>query len=239
MNYFLQALKQYVDFTGRTARKDFWMFILIYSIASISIDFVIYILGFADTNGGNLVGYIFYLILFLPLLSISVRRLHDANFSGWWVLLPFISFFMSMVKGSSGRNKYGSAPETLSIKIPRLGNLFILGLGYTFIFISIIIIFGQLLENNSKFDKEFFSMLAFISIFIIPSLYIVLHKNFKLNYIAKILLPIILVVDVIFTFIELDWFMIIPFSLLILASIYLYKEKIVNFKYFKKNETKI
>ena len=58
-----------------------------------------------------------YFTMLLPTTSLAIRRFHDVNKSGWYVLLPFTIigvlpyyYFTSFVKGSSGKNKYGSDP---------------------------------------------------------------------------------------------------------------------------------
>ena len=54
------------------------------------------------------------LAIFLPSLGLSVRRLHDINFSGWWVLVGFIPVIgvvalivFACIPGTEGDNKYG------------------------------------------------------------------------------------------------------------------------------------
>ncbi len=112
MNYYLQAFKQYAVFTGRTARKDYWMFILFNFIISIIFSIILVVSGLADSSASELVIDTYKLVILLPSLSISVRRLHDANFSGWWAMLPFVSIFMCMVKGNPQTNKYGPPTTT-------------------------------------------------------------------------------------------------------------------------------
>ncbi len=87
MQYFFKAFKNYANFKGRAHRTDYWMFVLIYFIINTAIMGSIYA---AATNGnGTLSGAlsalsgVFGLVLFIPSLSIFIRRLHDTNRSGW------------------------------------------------------------------------------------------------------------------------------------------------------------
>lgn len=88
--YFLDVItKHYVDFSGRATRKQFWLYTLIISIITL----VLYFLSSVD----NIIGTLFTILsaiisfaLLLPDLAIAVRRLHDINFSGWWVLVALV-----------------------------------------------------------------------------------------------------------------------------------------------------
>ena len=107
MDYFIGALKQYADFTGRARRKEYWMFILIYMIINI----VLAVLGLDAVS--MLVG----LVLLIPSISIATRRLHDIGRSGWWqliVLVPFIGMIVLiffLVQDSHDANDYGANPK--------------------------------------------------------------------------------------------------------------------------------
>ena len=107
MDYFIGALKQYADFTGRARRKEYWMFILIYMIINI----VLAVLGLDAVS--MLVG----LVLLIPSISIATRRLHDIGRSGWWqliVLVPFIGIIVLiffLVQDSHDANDYGANPK--------------------------------------------------------------------------------------------------------------------------------
>lgn len=100
MSYFLDMYKNYVNFTGRTTRKEFWCAYGIW----VAIYAVLYILGVvvggvaisttgADFSGASAIGLlfmglccIFSLGSLIPMLAMEVRRLRDAGFK-WWVLL--------------------------------------------------------------------------------------------------------------------------------------------------------
>jgi len=107
MDYFLDALKRYADFTGRARRKEYWMFILIYMIINI----VLAVLGL------DIISALVALGLLVPSISIAARRLHDTGRSGWWqliALIPVIGFIILIVflaQDSHEANDYGVNPK--------------------------------------------------------------------------------------------------------------------------------
>ena len=108
MEYFIGALKKYADFTGRARRKEYWMFVLIYTLINI----VLAVLGL------DIISIIFGLALFVPSISIAARRLHDTGRSGWWqliLLIPLIGFIILIVflaQDSHDANDYGVNPKS-------------------------------------------------------------------------------------------------------------------------------
>ena len=117
MEYMLMPLKRYADFSGRSRRMEFWMWQLF--------NFIVYI-GFmvlgmvlvgggmmvagdpnaaATAGGGALILFALYAIyglaVIIPSIAVAVRRLHDTNRSGWWILLPIVSYIV-MVAGIGG-----------------------------------------------------------------------------------------------------------------------------------------
>jgi uncharacterized membrane protein YhaH (DUF805 family) len=108
------GFKKYVDFTGRAARSEFWFWTLFAVLASIvggAIDFVL----FPDVLASP-VQSIVGLVLFLPGLAVSIRRLHDIDRTGWWFLLVFtvIGLIVLLVwycmRGTLGPNRFGPDP---------------------------------------------------------------------------------------------------------------------------------
>ncbi|HEY1974055.1 MAG TPA: DUF805 domain-containing protein [Pseudonocardia sp.] len=108
MRWYLKALRQYADFTGRARRTEFWMFMLV----SLGIVIVLAIIqnlfgwhGGARTTeiSGHAVGaggpltLIYNLATVIPTIAVSVRRLHDIGRSGWWWLLTFVSALLLLV----------------------------------------------------------------------------------------------------------------------------------------------
>ena len=115
---FTQAIasgfQNYVNFTGRAARSAFWfwtLFAVLASIVSGLIDAMLFS-GASVSPLNSLVG----LALFLPGLAVSVRRLHDLDRTGWWLLLLFtvigiiLLIIWDCMRGTSGPNRFGPDP---------------------------------------------------------------------------------------------------------------------------------
>lgn len=119
MNWYINVMKNYGKFDGRARRKEYWMFSLI--------NFVLFI-PYALLSGiflSNTIGSILYIlgliIVFgIPSLSVTARRLHDINFSGFWILINFVPllgpialFILTVLEGTSGDNKFGPNPKAI------------------------------------------------------------------------------------------------------------------------------
>lgn len=113
---FGQAVKSvysnYVNFTGRAMRSEFWYFMLFYFIAYL-------VLAFIDLEvlGGQILTSLFALATLLPGIGVAVRRLHDIDKSGWLILLNFIPLIGAIIlivwycqAGTPGPNRFGPAP---------------------------------------------------------------------------------------------------------------------------------
>jgi uncharacterized membrane protein YhaH (DUF805 family) len=123
MKWYLKALRQYADFTGRARRKEYWMFTLVSVIISFVLGFLDGVLH-PDGNVGllsiGLLEGLYSLAVFLPSLAVSVRRLHDTGRSGWWQLIgiiPVIGWIVIIVffatDGERQPNAYGPDPKAI------------------------------------------------------------------------------------------------------------------------------
>ncbi|NLF84006.1 MAG: DUF805 domain-containing protein [Candidatus Gastranaerophilales bacterium] len=104
------AFRNYVNFQGRASRSEYWYFILFLLIGGI-------IVGIIDkASDSNTFRMLFDLATFLPSLSVAVRRMHDINRTGWWVLLPLTIIgiipyiYFLVIKGTEGENRFGADP---------------------------------------------------------------------------------------------------------------------------------
>ena len=110
--------KKYAEFSSRASRKEFWLFILCYMVVYlifIGIDFSAN--TFNLESGFGVFSGIFWLLTIIPYLAVSVRRLHDTNRVGWWVLITLIPLVGAIwlivlfcLKGSEGENRFGGDP---------------------------------------------------------------------------------------------------------------------------------
>lgn len=118
MSWYLGVLKKYAVFDGRARRKEYWMFILINIIVSFVVGFIDGILEIYTGEELFILSTLYVLILFLPTIAVQVRRLHDTNRSGWWVLLIFVPILrivllVFLIQDSDPNpNKYGNNPKT-------------------------------------------------------------------------------------------------------------------------------
>lgn len=113
---------KYVDFTGRAARSEYWWFALFTVIVQIVLHLLQFILG--ETLTGILSGLV-ALAFLLPSLAVSVRRLHDKDKSGWFLLLGFIPIigglillFWFVTPGTPGANRFGADPLGGAVPVP-------------------------------------------------------------------------------------------------------------------------
>ncbi|ALV34321.1 DUF805 domain-containing protein [Streptomyces sp. CdTB01] len=115
MSWFIEALKKYAEFSGRSRRKEYWMFALFVGI----IDVILAIIPIASKTPAlfALLG-IFYLAILVPSLAVGVRRMHDTGRSGWWLLIgavPFIGgiwlLVLTCLDSQPGPNQYGPNPK--------------------------------------------------------------------------------------------------------------------------------
>lgn len=109
------VLGKYATFSGRACRSEYWYWTLFTIIVSIVLSLVDASL-FASEQYGML-SLIFSLVVFIPGLAVTVRRLHDVNKSGWWfliVLIPLLGvlllLYWEVLKGTEGANDYGNNP---------------------------------------------------------------------------------------------------------------------------------
>lgn len=119
MDWMLMPLRKYADFSGRSRRKEYWMFLLGVVIAAIVLSVVENVLGLAGMIGpyGPLTTLLMLGVL-IPSIACQVRRFHDQDKSGWFVLIGLIPFIGGLIvlvfmlmEGTRGPNQYGPDPK--------------------------------------------------------------------------------------------------------------------------------
>lgn len=119
MKWYLMAWQRCLQFTGRSRRTEYWMFVLINILVAIAIALMDLMLGTVDeqTQTGTF-STLYSLVVFLPTLALTVRRLHDTGRSGWWVLISLIPILgvivllvFMVLDGEAGDNDYGANPK--------------------------------------------------------------------------------------------------------------------------------
>src|ERR1700694_291507 len=119
MNWYLQALKKYADFSGRARRREYWFYILFYLIIMIVLMICDGFIGTTMQGAGiGILTGIYALAVLIPTLAVTVRRLHDTGRSGWWIfiqLVPIVGVFILLyflVSDSKPEtNAYGPSPK--------------------------------------------------------------------------------------------------------------------------------
>lgn len=109
MEWYLAVLKNYVGFSGRAHRKEYWMYTLINLIIVLVLNVLV---GVVEQL--MIVSTIYALATLLPSLAVASRRLHDTDRSAWWLLLaiiPLVGLVLIVFlcqKGTEGPNRFGA-----------------------------------------------------------------------------------------------------------------------------------
>ncbi len=110
MHYYLDVLKKYAVFSGRSRRSEYWYFLLFNLIISI----ILNILISKVSSVFNFITIIYALATLIPSIAVSVRRMHDIGKSGWMVLInliPIAGFIWFIILAATdstpGDNEYG------------------------------------------------------------------------------------------------------------------------------------
>ena len=115
MNWYLEVLKKYAVFSGRARRKEYWMFFLFNIIIAAVLGFIEGLIGTnASQNGQSILGTIYQLAILIPSIAVGVRRMHDTDHSGWWLLFPIVNLVFALTEGTKGDNKFGADPKAVS-----------------------------------------------------------------------------------------------------------------------------
>ncbi len=119
MNWYVVPFKKVGDFSGRAQRSEYWYFFLFNLLISTGLTLIDLALGTLDPSVGvGLFSGIFSLIILIPSISVGVRRLHDIDFSGWWMLLALVPLVGAIIlltffalDGHPNTNRFGSNPK--------------------------------------------------------------------------------------------------------------------------------
>ena len=120
MNYYLSGWKNYILFKGRVMRPEFWYFSL-YNLLVVLVLSAISCIGLGWVSTTALVFAILYaLAVITPNIALAVRRLHDTNRSGWWLLvglIPVVGWIILIVfmarDTHRAENRYGPNPKEI------------------------------------------------------------------------------------------------------------------------------
>ncbi len=148
MEYMFMPLKRYADFSGRSRRMEYWM----WALFQVVVYFLVMVLMMMFGGGALMAGdpaammaagggmmlilglYMIYgLVVFIPSLAVAVRRLHDTNRSGWWILAPVAPYAVVVLGGMMAV----SSPDMAALG----GILAMVGLLATFLLALVLLVF--------------------------------------------------------------------------------------------------
>ena len=120
MEMMIAPLKKYADFQGRARRAEYWMFVLFQLLVYIAVAILGLILSGGKTDSATATGLmaLVTLGLLLPSIAVTVRRLHDTNRTGWWILINFLPLIgglwllvLTVLDGTPTSNRFGPDPK--------------------------------------------------------------------------------------------------------------------------------
>ena len=107
------VVARYADFQGRAPRSELWWFVLFYLLLSFAVGAV----GALSDALGGILNLVVTIGLFVPIIAVQIRRLHDTDRTGWWVLIGLIPLIGTIVlivffvqRGTDGDNRFGPDP---------------------------------------------------------------------------------------------------------------------------------
>ena len=111
MHWFTLALKRSFEISGRSRRREYWAFQLVWVISLMLVSFTL-------ASGSKVLLGLLVIAGLIPAITVTIRRLHDINRSGWWNLVSFLPvigglvlLIMALIPGSPGMNDYGDEPD--------------------------------------------------------------------------------------------------------------------------------
>jgi len=135
MALMFEPFRKYAIFSGRARRREYWGFLLLLTIIATALTIWLFAALGGQPAAGTPEAFeamvsaggpamwalsalsVFYLFTIIPSLAVSVRRLHDSDKSGWWLLLSFVPagalvlFIFYLLDGTPGSNRHGADPK--------------------------------------------------------------------------------------------------------------------------------
>jgi uncharacterized membrane protein YhaH (DUF805 family) len=119
MNWYVETLRKYTEFSGRARRKEYWFFFLFNLLILAGLTLVDTFVGTYDASRQiGLLSGLYCLGVVLPSLAVGVRRLHDIGRTGWWLLIsfvpvigPIVLLIFFILDSQTGDNEYGPNPK--------------------------------------------------------------------------------------------------------------------------------
>ena len=118
------VFKKYATFKGRASRSEYWWYSLFASLISL-LGAVIASTLYGDPSELTLFDIV-SLLLLLPGLAVSIRRLHDVNKSGWWLLYPWLGLILVPIASLFDDTSLMDSMVVISFSLMTLGYLYVL-----------------------------------------------------------------------------------------------------------------
>lgn len=113
MEWYLKVMQNFLEFSGRARRTEYWMFVVVNFGITLAI-------GLAETMVGmpGTLSSLYTLVVLVPTITVGIRRLHDTGRSGLWMLLNFLPVLGTLIllvffvfDSEEGTNEYGPNPK--------------------------------------------------------------------------------------------------------------------------------
>ena len=139
-----RPIEKYADFNGRAPRAEYWWFFLAIIVTYIVVSIVESIVGLDGMIAGvyGPLTVLLWLVTLVPQIAVSIRRLHDTNRSGWWILLPVVPYGIGIAM---------AGPAMLSGSMAGLGMagiFFLIGLICAVVLLVFMVLPGNKGDNN-------------------------------------------------------------------------------------------
>ncbi len=137
MSWMFLPFRRFAQFRGRSRRKEYWMFILFLTIVYSLFVGVAVAMGVSAATGGpgssSVLGMmgslgalaifvgLFWLVTLIPSIAVAVRRLHDTDRSGWWLMLYIGPYVLSLVLNFAGIANGSASLQLASVAVSAVG----------------------------------------------------------------------------------------------------------------------
>lgn len=109
--WYINPMKKYADFSGRAQRKEYWMFVWYNFLVAFGLGFMLGIFSGVLHTDLSALSLLYSLGTLLPSIAVGIRRMHDTDHSGWWIICPFVNLYFCCIDGQPHQNRFGADPK--------------------------------------------------------------------------------------------------------------------------------